>query len=219
MTRVYLTDCSVLQNEEIYNKYYSALPLERKEKADKLLHKSDKCLSVGAWSLLGAALGEKSRGEILFEKNGKPYIKNCPLKFNISHSGTLAFCAVSEGDIGCDIEMHKDANMKVARRFFFRDEIDLLENQKTEEDQKEMFFRLWTLKESFMKATGLGFRLALSDFCMYFENGIPLVKQNVDGREYRFKEYNISSINKKYAAAVCSAAQDAFFNDINYITL
>ncbi|MCH5197532.1 MAG: 4'-phosphopantetheinyl transferase superfamily protein [Oscillospiraceae bacterium] len=216
MIKLYLTDCSPLQNRDTYKKYYSVLPQIRKEKADRYLNVSDKCLSVGAWTLLNAAIGEKSGENVLFEENGKPYFENTPIKFNLSHSGNYALCAVSGGDIGCDIEKIKEVNMKVAHRFFFKEEIDLLDSLESEAQKTEMFFRLWTLKESFMKATGLGFRLGLSDFCVYFENGSPRVKQSVDGRNYYFKEYNIE---KKYAAAVCSAAECDFPEKLNVIKL
>lgn len=216
MIKVYLADCRDLQNTEIYKKYYSDMPQNRKERTNRFRRSDDRRLSVGAWALLDTALGDKSKEKLLFEENGKPYFENCPYRFNLSHSGDYAMCAVSDGDIGCDVEKVKDINMNIARRFFFKEEIDLLESLESGTQQTEMFFRLWTLKESFMKVTGLGFKLGLSDFCIYFENGVPKVRQDVDGRTYFFKEYNI---NKKYAAAVCSAANSDFPKEIKFVTL
>jgi len=205
MTRIYFTDCSVLENEEMYKHYYDLLPYFRKESVDRYLQKNDKFLSVGAWTLLNAALDNKIGGGLRYGENGKPYFENSSVKFNLSHSGAFAMCAVSDFDIGCDVEMIKDAGMRVAKRFFYSDEITLLENAESEEDRKKLFFRLWTLKESFMKVTGLGFKLNLSDFCVYFKNGAPKVRHAVDEREYFFKEY---FINEKYAFSACAAEKD-----------
>ncbi|MBQ7637329.1 MAG: 4'-phosphopantetheinyl transferase superfamily protein [Clostridia bacterium] len=202
MIKVFAADCGALENEELYMEYYKKMPSLRQESTDKFLQKRDRLLSVGAWALLMKALDGEDPGKVLFGENGKPYFENSGVFFNLSHSGNMAMCSVSESVIGCDIEMKKDVDMRVARRFFYRTEIELLESLQTYEEKKDTFFRLWTLKESFMKATGLGFKLALSDFCVYFENSVPKVFQNVDKREYFFKEY---FINEKYASAVCSA--------------
>ncbi|MBO6268186.1 MAG: 4-phosphopantetheinyl transferase family protein, partial [Clostridium sp.] len=65
-----------------------------------------------------------------------------------------------------------------------------------------LFFRFWTLKESFMKATGLGFRLPLDAFSIIpGPEGVTL-RQQVDSRQYYFREYDLQD---GYRYALCSA--------------
>lgn len=145
--------------------------------------------------------------------------------FNLSHSEERVLCVISDKEAGCDVEKIKDTDYKIARHFFTKEEYDLIENYtiKTtgneeapeqlthdgdtalkleEEKQKQyMFFRLWTLKESFMKATGLGMKLSLKDFSFSIREEKACVYQKVNGEQYYFKEYDR---NDGYRYAVCS---------------
>ncbi|GLS90156.1 4'-phosphopantetheinyl transferase [Psychromonas marina] len=94
---------------------------------------------------------------------GKPEITNAPLplRFNLSHNDELIICAVClNKDIGCDIEnlSRKISVNAIADRFFSSDEA-----QRVKASPKQ-FFEYWTLKESFVKATGLGISQGLETF-------------------------------------------------------
>ena len=95
---------------------------------------------------------------------GKPYIEGSDLCFNISHTKGKVAVALSFGrEVGVDIEEinpHR-ADEVMARQMFTPDEFDLWQNAS---NQSEAFFRIWTLKESIMKATGLGSALPLRSF-------------------------------------------------------
>lgn len=92
--------------------------------------------------------------------------------------------------------------MEIAKRFFFAEEYKSLMNCTDDAHRNDLFFRCWTLKESFMKVTGLGFDLPLNEFCIIMgENGIS-VRQNVDSRHYYFKEF---FLNDGFKYAVCIA--------------
>lgn len=91
---------------------------------------------------------------ILKNENGKPYIQNHPeFHFNISHSGEWTVLAVSDNEVGVDIQIIKPIRNNLAKRFFTR-----RENQKLEQLNNEEFFteftRMWTLKEARTKVTG-----------------------------------------------------------------
>ena len=59
---------------------------------------------------------------------------------------------------------------------------------KTEKERVEMFYRLWTLKESFIKATGTGMSLPLNEFNIIIDNNIISVEQTSDTRNFCFGE-------------------------------
>ena len=95
----------------------------------------------------------------LYGENGKPYFKNYPYYFNLSHSGDYVVCAFSDREVGADIQIHRAANMeKLAGRYFSPAEADALGQA---EDREAFFFRLWARKEAYGKLTGRGLADAL----------------------------------------------------------
>lgn len=100
------------------------------------------------------------------KKFGKPYIKELPgLSFSISHSGPWWSCAVSETEVGLDLqEVHSCRQEKIARRFFHPDEVKWLEKFGF-----DSFCRIWAYKESYVKYTGAG----LLDGMDYFSAADP----------------------------------------------
>jgi 4'-phosphopantetheinyl transferase len=105
-----------------------------------------------------------------FEKGekDKPEVINCPLplRFNISHTSKLIICAVTlEDDIGCDVENISRSSdvLTIAERYFSPQETNAL-FALPEAQQRNRFFDYWTLKESYIKAWGLGLSIPLTDF-------------------------------------------------------
>lgn len=100
--------------------------------------------------------------EFTYSDKGKPSIANLEnhqrLEFNLSHSQTLALCGItSDRPIGVDIEQlrpMKDA-AQLAQRFFCPSEFAVISPLPPGEQEKA-FFRAWTAKEAFLKATGEG---------------------------------------------------------------
>lgn len=94
------------------------------------------------------------------EKNGKPFLIGSELHFSLSHSGSFAACALSDFPVGVDLEKRDSLSEPVLRRFFSPEEQALI---RSSEDPDLSFTRLWTGKESFVKATGSGFLLPLRE--------------------------------------------------------
>lgn len=87
---------------------------------------------------------------------GKPFFPEYPhIQFNISHSGEYVLCALGQKELGIDIEHTRASDERLYARVLSARERSWLERQK---DKKAAFIRLWTLKESYIKATGEGFR-------------------------------------------------------------
>ena len=203
--RILTADTKELEDEGLYRRFYSFVSPWRKEKTDRMRFMKDKCLSLGAGVLLEAALREAGVRDLQFssEANGKPRLSlREDIRFNLSHSGTKVLCALSDHDIGCDVEQIRDKGPEIAERFFFREEYEALQNCRASEERRVLFFRFWTLKESFMKATGLGFRLPLDAFSVIPGAGGVTLRQQVDSRQYYFREYDLQD---GYRYAVCSA--------------
>jgi len=141
-----------------------------------------------------------------FETGGKPFLKGLEwFHFNISHSEDLVMVAVSENRIGCDIEKWTEIDLDIAKKFFFREEYENIAAVTASEERNELFFRYWTLKESFMKATGLGMKLPLDSFSIIIgKNGGISVRQNVDTKNYDFAEIDAFP---GYKCALCVAGK------------
>ncbi len=102
---------------------------------------------------------------------GKPIITNPmqSLYFNLSHTQDIIVCAISENRaVGVDIEFLDKPRqfMPIAKNYFAKEEVEKLQNLNFTE-QKEYFYRLWTLKEAYLKAQGLGITVALDN--IYFD--------------------------------------------------
>ena len=203
--KIYTADVGELDDTELFRCIYSRVSSDRKAKTDRMVFNKDKKLSLGAGALLEYALASYGVTDLTFttEHKKKPKLANDHgIKFNISHSGTKVICAVSDNDIGCDVEQITDINMEIAKRFFFAEEYEALMKCSDKAERNDLFFRCWTLKESFMKATGLGFGLALDDFCILLDKDNISVRHTVDSRKYFFREF---FLNDGYRYAVCSA--------------
>lgn len=88
------------------------------------------------------------------------------IDFNLSHTrGLVAAAVVAHGAVGVDVEKidRSKADFKVAQRYFAAAEVELL-RQTPQPDRATCFFRLWTLKEAYLKATGAGLGTPLDSF-------------------------------------------------------
>ena len=114
--------------------------------------------------LLHKALQSLSAGEYTVEYRGneKPVLINeKELCFNISHSGDFVALAISDNEVGCDIQEIKSYNPRVAKRNYCPEETAFIENS---ENKDESFIKLWALKESVLKFTGMGISGGLSNY-------------------------------------------------------
>jgi 4'-phosphopantetheinyl transferase len=93
------------------------------------------------------------------------------LRFSLSHTPGLVACAVTRSrEVGVDVEdaRRTDVGAGVAERFFAPAEVATLDAL-TPAARASRFFELWTLKESYVKARGLGLSLPLDGFAFRVE--------------------------------------------------
>lgn len=96
-----------------------------------------------------------------------------PLRFNLSHTDGLVLLGVTlERDLGVDVEHTGRPSQTVE---LAADVFSPVENAELlalpESARRRRFFELWTLKESYIKARGMGLALPLDGFSYAFRDG------------------------------------------------
>lgn len=120
-----------------------------------------------------------------------------PLRFNLTHTNGLIACLVNwEHDAGIDAEekTRHTGVINIANFAFAPQEIQHL-LQTTGEQQKHQFFVYWTLKESYIKARGMGLALPLHLFSFHRSNATSVVVEFADGfgdrsQDWQFLQYH-----------------------------
>jgi 4'-phosphopantetheinyl transferase len=151
-----------------------------------------------------------------YSKKEKPFLgpahAGSNVMFNVSHSGGIAlFAFTRRREIGVDVEqVRHDSDLEaIARRFFSAHEQAQLAALPAE-GKGEAFFRCWTRKEAYIKATGDGLSLPLSQFDVSLAAGEKdaLLATRPDGAEagrWLLREVPGGS---GYIAAVCVRGRD-----------
>lgn len=120
--------------------------------------------------------------DLRFDRNkyGRPELvvvpKDFPIRFNLSHTDGLIACAVVlNQDIGVDVEdmTRREISLETADRFFSKTEVRDL-HQVLESKKRDRFFEYWTLKESYIKARGMGLSLPLEQFSFHLSENESL---------------------------------------------
>lgn len=128
-------------------------------------------------AILGRSLGmDPARVPLATGAGGKPRLAlAAPLRFNLSHSGGCALYALCrDRELGVDLERVQampDAE-SIARRFFSPSEVAHFLSLGSDA-REAAFFRCWTRKEAYVKATGEGLALALDAFSVTLLPGAP----------------------------------------------
>lgn len=181
--KIFLTNISDM-DEDSFNKGLKLVPEYRRKKVMRYRFKEDSRRSLAAGLLLNYATKVYSicykeavsdtgiiqvgitdlinkydstfDYEIEYVSNGKPVYRNQDIHFSLSHSGSYVVCAVSDKNIGVDIEGIRRNAIKVAKRFFTTAECEWIGSD------VHRFSRIWTLKEAYAKLTGDGIAAAVS---------------------------------------------------------
>ncbi len=179
----------------------SFLSTARQKKAGSYRLEKDKklCLAAGvALDRLLKDLGLREKDvNVVYLELGKPYIEGHPkIRFNISHSGDMAIAVISSKEVGCDIERRGRYSEAILSRCFCEDERIYVSSSA---DPDLAFTRIWTAKESFLKALGLGINAKLNEVAISFNEGGIHVKQKLDPRGWIFQERVLDG----YVLSIC----------------
>ncbi|MEI7883860.1 MAG: 4'-phosphopantetheinyl transferase superfamily protein [Clostridia bacterium] len=179
----------------------SFLPLltqEKRERCLKFQQKIDRCRAIVGHLLLSYGLAANACLELELGEFGKPYLRAFPMqKFNLAHAGAWVFLGLSCEDIGVDIIKVEKTNLALAARFFASEEYQQLVDL-PEKEQDRGFAALWALKESYIKALGIGLSCKLNSFVVSL--GEP--PRILVGADKNFK-LALLEIAPTYLGAVC----------------
>lgn len=207
LTRIYFTCVSPLADERLYRSLYTAASEERRQKTDRYRFLKDRMLSLGAEGLLLYALKKAGRGgraiSYGYGERQKPYLSDADgFFFNLSHAGEYAMLAVSDAEVGCDVEKIRPVDLGLFTHVLTADEYSVLAAAPKEE-RDALFFRYWVLKESCMKALGKGLLLDPKSFSFTLAPAIRASGAGISG-PLAFAEGAFLD----YSYAVCRFGED-----------
>jgi 4'-phosphopantetheinyl transferase len=193
-------------------------PLQQ-DAINRLVSPRERGTRIVAWGRLRFILSRYLRcapEEIRMERlpDGRPIVvspETPRLQFSLAHSGSLGLVAVSVNDVGVDIEaVRVTANVdRLAARFYAPAEVEELQRSPQPERTQE-FFRLWVLKEAYLKSIGRGVPAGLSKCVIASRSGGPhvVLRTDFDGAHGQRVLAEIP-VSKGYVAALSFAHRGA----------
>ncbi|MGC4052995.1 MAG: 4'-phosphopantetheinyl transferase superfamily protein [Paludibaculum sp.] len=175
-----------LTDPVVLSRFHASLAQDEQERIARFVFEKDRHVRLVARGSLRQALSEYTGGvpaaEFRFGYNGfgKPFLELparwAGIRFNLSHcDGLIAILIAEDIEVGIDVERIRPMAdlFRVAQRFFAQAEVEDL-RQTPEPLQLERFFQYWTLKESYIKACGIGLSLQLDQFWFQFDPTIQI---------------------------------------------
>ena len=185
-------DVRAFENQTLYDRIYGEISAQRRQKVDSLRYQKDQRLSLAAGYLLEQGLKDLGVGayEIEYGQFGKPYLQNIPdLHFSLSHSGHYAVCVFDHRPVGVDIEQLRPVSGALLQKVCTERERRFLDAQSPEK-VPEIFCRLWTAKESFMKLAGRGLQIIPKTIEVQLEPSLRLL-YNQQPADVSLEEYTV----------------------------
>jgi 4'-phosphopantetheinyl transferase len=143
-----------------------------------------------------------------YSPQGKPFISDQRLQFNVSHSHDMAIYGfINHSAIGVDIERISDTyHDGVAKRYFSAQEYQGL-NQLPPEQRVVAFYRIWSRKEAVIKALGQGLSFPLASFSVPVEETFSMVEIEIDFQGKSYWHLENVQVHPGYQAACVTAAR------------
>ena len=222
MINLYVMNVSPFEDSSLFSKGLSLIEKERQSKVNGLKKQDVKNLSLGAGLLLlyGLNLSTGFGGELnsylldvrelienwdadrlisafdyTYGPHGKPYVKgDNPIFFSLSHSGNYVLLAVSDKEIGADIQQRKEVHYaRIASHFMTEKELELWRKA---EEPTEFFYQVWAGKEAYLKLTGEGMTAGFGTVYLDEEN-LTMVDSRRTGKKVtthwlELEEYQIA---------------------------
>lgn len=166
-----MPDTYIVRLTDNLTQMYAALKqlvsLGKRQKLNKDINKIDAYRGLIGDVLARYAINKKTGIEMRdidfgYNDFGKPHILNYPgIYHNISHAGNFVVCAIDDFPIGIDVEEINSFEEGIINRFFSACEKEYVLNA-LEKTKGYRFYKIWTMKESYIKRDGRGLSLPLT---------------------------------------------------------
>ncbi|HGD3704313.1 TPA: 4'-phosphopantetheinyl transferase superfamily protein [Streptococcus agalactiae] len=207
---ILISDISKLDSKIIDYDFLNKIPSYRLSSKNK----SDIQRSINSLKLLKIGLNEFGidlfREDLVYNEFGKPSLKRKDIFYNISHSGKYVTCAISNKMVGIDIQKHIEKFEEIIS-FFSTSEKEYLASIPLHKLLIKEFFKIWTVKESYVKFLGKGLYKELDSFSLFLDK-----KKIIDeGRIVKDTLFKNFSISEEYTLSVVANSNDNY--EIRYV--
>lgn len=198
-----------------------ALTLDDRARADRFRFESDRrrfCVARASLRLILGRYLKMKPGRLQFDSGeyGKPYFADAKatqgLRFNLSHSNSLALIAVSrEREVGVDVEYMRPnfVTNEVVSHFFSPAEIAEFEAV-PKALRTQSFFDCWTRKEAYIKARGEGLHCPLDQFDVSLSPNAPAALRSSRVAAGEVERWRLESLTPSNGYAATVAVEGEF---------
>jgi 4'-phosphopantetheinyl transferase len=216
-----------IDDEQLLGEYRSLLSEDEQTQQQRFLLPADRKRYVVTRALLRTVLSRHFVSVIAPDQwifvtgqYGRPEIARAHseakgISFSISHTKGLIILGIADRrSLGVDTEQlrRRQALLEIAQQFFAPAEVETLVTL-CKREREQRFFEYWTLKESYIKARGMGLAIPLDQFSFRFSQD-HRIELSVDPRQldvaarWSFLQF---WIKERYVVAVCAERmQDEF---------
>ncbi len=208
---------------EIWETHSPLLPQRDKEKILAYRFDKDRILSlvsrVMVRRMLSSLVPDKAPESWHFstKRFGKPFIEGTgdetQLQFNLSHTNGLVACAVAPDiPIGIDVEVISDklSTLEMAPTVFTASELADLQALAGRQEQFRYFYRLWTLKEAYLKCVGDGLSMPLQGFEFSLREAKIKFKTTSENREQHPITFCSTRFNAEHMLSIAVQTENRF---------
>ncbi|PEY37237.1 phosphopantetheine-protein transferase [Bacillus cereus] len=167
---IYAVDVSNHLDRKYFQHLFECLGSQKQYRIQSFYHDDDKERALIGEILIRYMISHylnmrPDRIILKYSTYGKPYIEEDSVFFNLSHSGKWVVAVIDHKENGIDVQEIGKVDMSVAKNFFLqREYLELM--QLEGKSRANLFYELWTLKESYIKTIGKGLSIPLNSFIL-----------------------------------------------------